>query len=52
VAEVRADRFAVWLIPHTLEVTNFGELRAGREVNLEYDLLGKYVEKLMAFRLG
>jgi riboflavin synthase len=52
VAEVRGDRFAVWLIPHTLDVTNFGERRAGDEVNLEFDLLGKYVEKLMDSRLG
>jgi len=46
VAEVTGDLLAVWLIPTTLNVTNVGEKRAGDRVNLEYDLLGKYVEKL------
>jgi riboflavin synthase len=46
VAEVAADSFAVWLIPHTVAVTNLAGRRAGDGVNLEFDLLGKYVEKL------
>ena len=50
VAEVAGDSFAVWLIPHTLEVTNLRGRRAGDEVDLEFDLLGKYVEKLLAAR--
>jgi len=50
VAEVEGDAFAVWLIPHTLAVTNTGRRRAGERVNLEFDLLGKYVEKLLAYR--
>ncbi len=49
VAEVGRDAFTVWLIPHTLEVTNLGETRPGGRVNLEFDLLGKYVERLAAF---
>ena len=44
VAEVDHDSFAVWLIPHTLEVTNLKQLSVGSAVNLEFDLLGKYVE--------
>lgn len=48
VAEVQGDSFAVWLIPHTLAVTNLGEKKAGDTVNLEFDLLAKYVEKLTA----
>jgi riboflavin synthase len=48
VAETTGDTLAVWLIPHTLAVTNLGERHAGQRVNLEYDLLGKYVEKLTA----
>ncbi len=51
VAEVDGDAFAVWLIPHTLAVTNTGQRRAGERVNLEFDLLGKYVEKLLTYRL-
>ncbi|AOS46299.1 Riboflavin synthase [Lacunisphaera limnophila] len=50
VAEVAGDTFAVWLIPHTLAATNLREKRAGSGVNLEFDLLGKYVEKLLATR--
>ncbi len=50
VAEVEGDSFAVWLIPHTVAATNLSEKRVGDPVNLEFDLLGKYVEKLMLTR--
>jgi riboflavin synthase len=50
VAEVNADTFAVWLIPHTLAATNLGSKKTGDRVNLEFDLLGKYVEKLLGSR--
>ena len=50
VAEVDGDALAVWLIPHTIEVTNLREKRPGDPVNLEFDLLGKYVEKLLSYR--
>ena len=39
--------FAVALIPHTLSVTTLGELAPGRPVNLEVDVLAKYVERLL-----
>jgi riboflavin synthase len=54
VAEVDDDAgtFDIWLIPHTLAVTNLGTLTAGDPVNLEFDLLAKYVEKLCAPRLA
>jgi len=48
-AEVEDDVFAVWLIPHTLAVTAMRERLVRDEVNLEYDMLGKYVEKLLAY---
>jgi riboflavin synthase len=48
VAEVDGDCFAVWLIPHTVQLTNLHAKRAGELVNLEFDLLGKYVDKLLA----
>lgn len=48
VAEVDGDSFAVWLIPTTLKLTNLGERNVGDLVNLEFDLLGKYVEKMLA----
>ncbi|MEY2881857.1 MAG: hypothetical protein RLZZ15_4237 [Verrucomicrobiota bacterium] len=50
VAEVAGDTFAVWLIPHTIAVTNLRARRVGEAVNLEFDLLGKYVEKLLSVR--
>ena len=46
--EVTADRFSVGLIPHTLEVTTLGNLQQGDAVNLETDLLAKYVERQLA----
>jgi riboflavin synthase len=39
--------FSVNLIPHTLAVTTLHELRAGRLVNLEIDLIARYVERMM-----
>jgi len=50
VAEVEGDSFAVWLIPHTLTATNLSEKKTGDAVNLEFDLLAKYVEKISAVR--
>ena len=50
IAEVTAESFAVWIIPHTRAVTNLCEKRSGDRVNLEFDLLGKHVEKLLATR--
>lgn len=47
VAEVQGDSFAVWLIPHTLAVTNLRDKKTNDTVNLEFDLLAKYVEKLV-----
>ncbi len=43
-------RFAVSIIPHTLAVTTLGALKAGDWVNIEVDMIGKYVEKLLAER--
>jgi len=42
--------FAVSIIPHTLVVTTLGALSTGSPVNLEVDLIGKYVEKLLAVK--
>ena len=48
VAELEDDAFAVALVPHTLEVTTLGTLAIGDRVNLEVDVLAKYVERLTA----
>ncbi len=50
VAEVREASFVLWIIPHTLAATNLGKLRAGDCVNIEFDLLAKYMEKLATGR--
>ena len=50
VAELADDAFAVALVPHTLEVTTLSELAPGREVNIEVDVLAKYVERLLLAR--
>ncbi|MEZ5940328.1 MAG: riboflavin synthase [Planctomycetaceae bacterium] len=46
--EVSDDEFSVALIPHTLEVTTLGQRQPGDMVNIETDILGKYIEKLVA----
>jgi riboflavin synthase len=48
VASVTDDGFSVSLIPETLERTNLGDAAAGRPVNLEVDVLAKYVERLVS----
>lgn len=48
VADVIPGGFRIWIIPHTLAVTNLAERQAGQRVNLESDLLAKYTEKLLA----
>lgn len=45
-AEVGAASFVVWLIPHTLKITNLGVIKSGSRVNLEFDLLAKYAERM------
>ena len=47
IAELSEDAFAVALVPHTLEVTTLSSLEPGRKVNLEVDVLAKYVERLL-----
>lgn len=46
VCDVKDSSFAVWLIPHTLGKTNLMSKKVGDFLNLEFDLLAKYVEKL------
>lgn len=49
VGEVSGARFSVYLIPYTLEVTVLGDRRPGDEVNVEVDILAKYVEHLVSW---
>jgi riboflavin synthase len=48
IAELSDDAFAVALVPHTLATTTLGDLGSGDEVNLEADVIGKYVARLLA----
>ena len=50
VADVQKKSFRIWIIPHTYEVTALRERKVGDAVNLEADLLGKYVEKFLLRR--
>jgi len=47
VADVDDEGFRVALVPHTLEVTTLGEWTEGRRVNVEIDVLARYVERLV-----
>jgi riboflavin synthase len=47
VNEVDGARFGVNLIPHTLKATTFGRVREGDRVNVEVDVLARYVARLM-----
>jgi riboflavin synthase len=50
VASVKKKEFRLWIIPHTFEVTALRERKVGDAVDLEADLLGKYVEKFITGR--
>jgi riboflavin synthase len=50
VAEVLQDGLAIWIIPHTIEMTNLKQKQAGSRINVEFDLLAKYVERLLQFQ--
>ncbi|HUB68738.1 MAG TPA: riboflavin synthase [Candidatus Methylacidiphilales bacterium] len=50
VVEVTRDEFSVWIIPHTREITALSQRAGGNCVNLEFDLLAKYTEKILAAR--
>jgi riboflavin synthase len=51
VGEVGRDEFSVWIIPHTRAVTALRDRKVGDPVNIEFDLLAKYAEKILAARL-
>jgi riboflavin synthase len=52
VAGVTRGGFRIWIIPHTWEVTALQERKVGDRVNLEADLLGKYVERFVGKARG
>jgi len=50
VARLNARDFEIMIIPHTLAATTLGGFKAGRRVNLEMDMIGKYVQRILAVR--
>ena len=50
--DVEDERFSVALIPHTLAVTTLGKMAVGDAVNIETDVLAKYVERQLKFLRG
>jgi riboflavin synthase len=50
VAEVLPESFVVWIIPHTKRHTNLDRAKAGDLLNLEFDILAKYVERMLSRR--
>ncbi|GAA0885671.1 riboflavin synthase [Sphingobacterium siyangense subsp. cladoniae] len=50
VVDSKDDQFSVAIIPYTLEHTNLQQVEVGSTVNLEFDIIGKYVTKIMALR--
>jgi riboflavin synthase len=51
IAELHPSSFVLWIIPHTWEITNLQRLAPGALVNLEFDLIAKYVERQAVRRL-
>lgn len=52
VAELKDDAFVVHIIPHTIEETDMSEFKPGTQVNLEADILGKHVQRILEFGGG
>ena len=50
VVDSEDDRFSVAIIPYTYEYTNFHQIKEGTIVNLEFDIIGKYISRLMHFQ--
>jgi riboflavin synthase len=50
VVNSKDDRFSVAIIPYTYEFTNFHQFKEGSIVNLEFDILGKYISRIMALK--
>jgi riboflavin synthase len=49
-AEVTPDSITCWIIPHTIQMTHLKTLTPGRRLNIEFDMLGKYVQNLLTAR--
>ncbi len=52
VADISSNSFAVWIIPHTRRATNLQNAQSGEQVNIELDILAKYVERMLPATLA
>ena len=50
IAELRPASLVVWIIPHTREQTNLGTLQPNDLLNVEFDIIAKYVERMLPVR--
>jgi len=48
IVDLKGTTFDVWVVPHTMQETNLGERKAGDSVNLEFDVIAKYAERISA----
>jgi riboflavin synthase len=48
IAELEPDHFTLWITPHTWAVTNLRHRQVGDRVNLEFDVLAKYVQRALS----
>lgn len=52
IAELTAESMTIWITPHTHDVTTLSTMKAGHRVNLEFDMLAKYLDRMLSARLG
>ena len=45
ISKIKREGFEIWVIPHTLKLTNISNLKKNDLVNIEFDILSKYVKK-------
>ncbi|MBQ4035699.1 MAG: riboflavin synthase, partial [Paludibacteraceae bacterium] len=50
VCNSQKDQFSVCIIPYTYDHTNFHNIEVGTKVNLEFDIIGKYLSRMMEFK--
>jgi riboflavin synthase len=51
IVSINENSFIVAIIPHTWQITNLHQLKIDDTVNLEFDILGKYVERLLQYKV-
>ena len=47
ISKIRKDSFEIWIIPHTIKLTNLSKIKKNDLVNIEIDILSKYVKKFI-----